>query len=727
MARRYAESHPHYVWRNVTIRGGGFVTGIVMHPARPGLFYARTDVGGAYRWEEATRTWVPLLDWLGPTDWNLLGVESIAVDPVDPRRVYLATGTYTNPGVGNGEVFRSQDRGRSFQRTPLPFKLGANEAGRGSGERLVVDPLDPCILFLGSRRDGLWQSRDFGVTWQRVESFPAVPDGSVAYPPEPGRFNYLSQAVGIVFVRFDPRSGRLGAPTETIYAAVSTAAESIFWTHDAGATWQAVPGQPKGLRPNRAALTPDGSLFITYGDEPGPNRMRDGAVYRFDPRTGTWTDVTPERAPPGSLGFGYAGISADARAPNTLVVSTWNRSRPFDEVFRTKDGGSTWVPMLERAHWDHVNAPYTTTMRHHWMSDVQIDPFDPDHVLFTTGYGIWATRNATAADADTPTLWSFEDRGLEETVPLALVSPPQGAHLLSGLGDIDGFRHDDLAASPVQGRFDAPGYKNTESLDLAGRAPDVLVRSGTTYGNDRILGAVSRDGGAHWRGFSAEPPRPPQSVPFGTGPIAVSADGALIAWTTHGNRPHFSRDDGATWSPVEGAPVDLRLVADRVDPSTFYGYSADDGVLYVTRDGGATLDPALRGLPVATGWARRRSDMRAVPEREGEVFLAVAGTLLHWRIGEKDFERIGSVEEATSVGFGRALRAGGYPAVFVVGRVAGQTGIFRSDDHAMTWVRLNDNAHQYGSPSLVTGDPRIFGRVYFCTGGRGIVFGDIAD
>jgi hypothetical protein len=727
MARRYARTHPHYVWKNVTIRGGGFVTGIVMHPAERGLAYARTDVGGAYLWDTAAATWAPLLDWLGPADWNLLGVESIAVDPTDARRLYVAAGTYTNPDVGNGEVFRSEDLGRSWRRTPLPFKLGANEAGRGSGERLVVDPLDPHILFLGTRRDGLWQSRDSGATWQRALGFPDVLDGSAAYPPEPGKFNYLSQAVGIVFVRFDPRGSRAGAPTKTMYAAVSTAAESIFSSHDAGSTWEAIPGQPKGLRPNRAALAADGSLFVTYGDEPGPNRMRAGAVYRFDTQGGAWTDVTPERAAPGAQGFGYAGVSADARAPGTVVVSTWNRSNPFDEIFRTRDSGRTWVPMLERAQWDHVNALYTATMRHHWMSDVQIDPFDSDHVLFTTGYGIWATRNATAADAGRPTLWSFDSGGLEETVPLALVSPPKGAHLVSGLGDIDGFRHDDLAESPAAGRFDAPGFKNTESLDFAGRAPDVLVRSGTTYGSDRILGAISRDGGVHWRGFTTEPPRPPESKPFGTGPVAVSADGALIAWTTRGNRPHVSRDDGATWRPIEAAPVDLRLVADRVGPGTFYGYSPDDGVLYVTRDGGATLDAAARGLPIARGWARGRTDLRAVPEREGEVFLAVAGELFLWRVSDPTPVRVESVEDATSVGFGKAAQASRYPAVFLVGRVAGRSGIFRSDDRTATWIRLNDDAHQYGSPSLVTGDPRIFGRLYFATGGRGIVYGDIAE
>ncbi|WP_345785053.1 hypothetical protein [Stenotrophomonas sp. RG-453] len=149
-----------YQWRNVAIGGGGFVTGLVFHPAEPDLLYARTDVGGAYRWDQASGRWSALTDWLGRDDANLTGIESLAVDPRDPQRVYLAAGTYTNPRVGNGAILRSSDRGATFARTDLPFKLGGNELSRGNGERLAVDPHQGGILLLGSRSNGLWRSDD---------------------------------------------------------------------------------------------------------------------------------------------------------------------------------------------------------------------------------------------------------------------------------------------------------------------------------------------------------------------------------------------------------------------------------------------------------------------------------------------------------------------------------------------------------------------------------------
>jgi hypothetical protein len=719
------------VWRNVTIGGGGFVTGLIHNPSQRGLLYARTDVGGAYRKDAASRSWVPLLDGFGQPDWNLQGIESLATDPVEPNRVVLAAGTYTSPQVGNGEILRSTDYGKTWQRTPLPFKTGGNEAGRGNGERLVIDPLLHQILYLGTRRDGLWRSRDFGASWSRVTSFPEVPDDSVKQQQpssEPWRFNYLGQAVGIVFVILDPRGGEVGTPTSRLYAGVSTGATSLFMSEDAGRSWKPVQGQPLGYRPNQAVLSSDGMLYVTYGDEPGPNGMRDGAVWKFDTKKQQWTNITPDKPRPPEHAFGYAAVAVDAQHPATVLVATWNRHHPQDEIFRSTDGGKTWLPLLGQPEWDHSLAPYTQTMHHHWLSDVVIDPFDGNHVLFTTGYGIWATGNAGDVERAEPTRWYFDDRGLEETVPLALISPPVGPHLVSGLGDIDGFCHDDLSVSPPA-RFDAPGFKNTEWLDFAEQVPTVMARSGTTYGHDRILGAWSEDSGRHWQGFPTEPPAPAQGRHWpgpSTGPIAIAADGGAIVWTTRANPPYLSRDRGKSWRPIEGAPTDLRVIGDRVDAGIFYGYDLSSGVLYVSRNAGVTMQAELSGLPTVAQHRRPGyADLRGVPGKSGEFWVVVAGKLLRFTDSGRAVTTLDAVADATAVGFGKPAPGAAYPAIFAAARIEGICGIFRSDDAGRSWQRIDDDAHQYGSVSRITGDPRIFGRVYLATGGRGIVYGEL--
>jgi hypothetical protein len=70
-------AHP-YVWRNVRIVGGGFVTGIIPRPAPRGLMYAKSDIGGAYRRGAADQSRVPLLDWVDQQRWTYTGIESLA-------------------------------------------------------------------------------------------------------------------------------------------------------------------------------------------------------------------------------------------------------------------------------------------------------------------------------------------------------------------------------------------------------------------------------------------------------------------------------------------------------------------------------------------------------------------------------------------------------------------------------------------------------------------------
>ena len=105
-----AEDVPYH-WQNVPFGGGGYVPGYVYHPKQKGLLYARTDVGGLYRFDYATQKWVQLLDNFGHDDGELMGVLSIAIDPNDPSKLYTANGFYLGNWARKGAIMRSSDQG----------------------------------------------------------------------------------------------------------------------------------------------------------------------------------------------------------------------------------------------------------------------------------------------------------------------------------------------------------------------------------------------------------------------------------------------------------------------------------------------------------------------------------------------------------------------------------------------------------------------------------------
>lgn len=71
-----------------------------------------------------------------------------------------------------------------------------------------------------------------------------------------------------------------------------------------------------------------------------------------------------------------------------------------------------------------------------------------------------------------------------------------------------------------------------------------------------------------------------------------------------------------------------------------------------------------------------------------------------------------------------APRTRSYPALYGLGVQGDAYAIWRSDDEGVSWMRINDTAHEYGRRfRCIAGDPRVFGRVYVGTDGQGIVYG----
>jgi photosystem II stability/assembly factor-like uncharacterized protein len=688
VAAQAIRSEP-YTWANVPILGGGFVSGIITHPTERGLIYARTDIGGAYRWDESIKRWIPLTDWTTIETWNYTGIESLAVDPKDPERVYIAAGTYTNDWAGNGAILRSRDRGKTWEMTDLPFKNGGNEDGRNAGERLAVDPNDGRIIYFGTRNQGLWRSTDSGVAWSRVESFP---------------IRSRTNGVGLVFVIFDPSSGRRGEPTKTLYIGVSGADPIVHRSVDAGDTWHAVPGAPAGMLPNHGVLAPDGALYLTVANAPGPNGMTDGAVWKFDTRSTQWTNISPVK-PGNDDRFGYSGVSVDPQHRETIVVSTMDRWARKDNLFRSRDGGRSWESLLDKAIFDHTNAPYTKKLTPHWTGDVELNPFDPDHLMFVTGYGIWASRDGGKH-------WTFDNDGLEECVISELISPAGGdAVVLSAMGDQDGFRHVSLESSPANGAFE-PGYGNSTSIDFAEDNPQLVAR---VYGGENNThGSYSTDNGVTWAAFPTAPPG------RGHGAIAVSSDGQVLVWAQENVGQVWSNDLGKTWNTSTGLRRGVRVISDRADPQRFYAYDNQSGEFLASTTAGRSFERVTGGLP--TGDAT----IRAVPGHAGHVWLATTGGLFRSADSGKGFAEIGSFRPAYRVAFGKPVPGQSHPAVYVIGKLSGTYGIYRSDDAGMSWVRINDDQQQFAYIHAIAGDPRVYGRVYLGSASRGVIYGQPA-
>jgi len=701
-----------YRWDNVVIRAGGFVSGLEFSPTVKGLVYARTDVGGAYRSEDGGEHWTPLTDRFGRDDVTYLGIEGIGLDPQDGNKLYLAEGMYTAVWGGPSAIFRSNDRGKTFEKTAMPFKMGGNDDGRGVGPRLSVDPNLGSVLYFGSRKAGLWKSEDGAATWKHVDSFPA-----------PDKLTGVGEPAGITFVVFDPSTGAKGSATKTIYAGVAQAGSSLYRSQDAGATWQPLPGAPSEMFPNHMAFEPGGAIYLTYADNIGPNDIKNGAIWKYTPADGKWKDVTPLKlGSPGVGTFGYASIGMDAEHPETLMAGTIDMWWPGDKIFRTTDGGKTWKDMEPQLVY---SAPETrwvywhkfTTGGRAWMSDIKIDPFDSARVLYTTGAGIWGSTDVTAADAGKRTHWSFLDTGLEETVLEAIVSPPEGAPLISAVDDIAGFRHEEILKSPKDGFFTDPLVYTNTGLDFAALAPAIMVRVGSNDDKKVVGGGYSLDNGVTWKPFDKEPP----SSQHGGGKVAISADGKTVVWSPEKGLPFSTADWGKSWLPCRGLNEKMRVVSDRVNPAKFYSFNPEMGQLLESLDGARNF--AVRTEPVSP-----KGDsvaIAATPGSEGDLWVATWDNVYHSTDSGVTFVELEGMKRA-HIGFGMAAPGKNTPAIYINGTAAGTEGTFRSDDGGASWVRIDDPEHQFGWKSAVIGDPRVYGRVYLATGGRGIVFGEPA-
>jgi xyloglucan-specific exo-beta-1,4-glucanase len=732
---------PASQWTSAKWGGGGYVTGLIFHPTSENVLYSRTDIGGAYRWNQATTSWVPISDGVGfsAAEARYHGVESIAVDPNNDQLVYMAAGMYTSEG--NGRLYISGDRGDHWTYVGLPFPLGGNNPGRAIGERLMVDPNKPSTLFYGSRTAGLWKSVDSGLTWAQVTSL------STAIMTQ-DQVNALSigSAMGVGVVVFDTGTRGTGTATQTIYSAinpdyVSTAGltSNLYKSTDGGVSWTPVPTPISGYHIPHMVRAADGMFYVAFTMSPGPGAGGPARLYKFDGNN--WTLLKDPNSGGTGTGRGLGGLSVSGTGASTRIAlgvsNTWGDFSGQLVIQLSDDGGTTWREIAAQMPRTPADGGFWG-----WPDDVEIDPFNPDRVLHVSGGGIWETRSASSS---TPS-WIEAVDGLEETAVLALAAPPAGATytVINSSGDVGTWVHTNLATKPT--RTPGTSWSNGFGADMAWSDSQYMATIGVVNGASTAFGYWSGDGGMTWAQFATYAPGATANTNQEAS-IAVTARNRAV-WAPGNSVPSYTTDNGATWVPTDLPAINsifnraYHLVADRVNPNKVYAYDSGGhwwgtpGKVYVSTDGGHTF--ALSQGSVAAGLAPNyfsNTSLAVNPNAEGDLWLADGNAVYHSVDSGTTWTKLtqfasimsvnpwADVQGATVVALGKAAPGAAYSAaVYVVGVVNGVWGVYRSDDAGVTWVRFNDDAHQFGGIGVIAADQSIYGRIYISGTGRGMLY-----
>jgi photosystem II stability/assembly factor-like uncharacterized protein len=248
----------------------GRISDIAVDPENRNIWYVAVGSGGVWKTVNRGTTWQPVFDGEGA-----YSIGCVTVDPNDPDTIWVGTGENVggrHVGYGDG-VYRSRDGGVSWQRLGL-------EASEHIGN-ILVDPRNSSTIYVAAQgplwsaggERGLYKSTDGGETWLKIL-------GGGEY-------------TGVNEVHMDPRN------PDVLYAA----------THQ--------------RYRNVAAL-------MNGGPESGIHKSEDGGK--------TWRELTrglPEEDM-GKIGLAVSPIDPD------VIYATVELKRRTGGFYRSADGGETW-------------------------------------------------------------------------------------------------------------------------------------------------------------------------------------------------------------------------------------------------------------------------------------------------------------------------------------------------------------------------------------------------
>ena len=666
-----------YQYKNCPIPGGGYVTGFIFHPYEKDVFYIRTDIGGTYKFHRDEMRWESLIKHVTMEDLSETYPIALALDDNRPDKLYIMSGVNANP---HGILSVSEDGGVTFARYQVPMHVHGNLNGRGTGFRLIVDKKDDQTLWFASQDSGLWKSADGGKTWQNI---PAMKE------------QYLT----LVGQTKDGSALFVGGAGVTTVQGEHMRGHSLYVSYDQGETfeklWQPEDREEEGVKlAGRIAqryVLDDEYLYVTYsvmgrnayvyelGYSCDGGSVIGGKVVRYplqsDGKIGFGEDITPdegittgestttgegitlgEKVISGGrtnafLEYGFSGISVVPKHPGWLVVSTISKE-DGDCIYRSKDFGETWECILYDLEigtmafrTEYMKPKYNGNHNLiHWLTDIKVNPFDPNELWFNTGTGVFRSKNLTEEQV------VFEDwsDGIEETVHLNVYGLPAGeVQVLDIVGDLGGFAFHDLN-TPCDNSFaDENGnrYITCINADYSEEDPScfVVTPRGNWTGLTKGGLIITKDQGKTFRrlpmpyGISEELDEALhilETPNVNSGWVAMSPDCKNIVWSIAGfielpvDRVLVSRDGGETFEKISvfdrqgqrKTTGGFKCFSDRVNSSLFYGFG-DHFDFYVSEDGGKTFYEILPRLYAQKGKnvAFESEVLSAVTENKGSL------------------------------------------------------------------------------------------------------------
>ena len=741
-----------YNWEPLKIGGGGYVTGMTIHPTEQNLVYCRTDVGGAYRWDPANNIWKQLVtkssmpsEIYNAPDFedngNVLGggtarvrayrTESIGVDPSDPDVLYMTSGVDIN---AIGFALKSNNRGETFKKINLPVQISGNaEKFRAADPRFAVDPNNSDIVYYGSRVNGLWRSANGGTSWAVVD--PVQVPTIYPYDDVPRLdFENPVNAGGITGVVFDETSGtNANGLTNRIY--ISNEGTGIMKTENAGDTWTTI-------------------LANQFADK---IQIVNGVLYIGSTTTGL-NKYTPAGGAVNISPSGQSNIREFAVDPNDEEVVYACNIFGFKQFYRTTDGGSNWTTLgtntnsvSGRSNFISPEIPWktsTTVTDYLSVGELSIDPFNSSELWFAEGMGMWRATDVSNTN-NTPTFRDISF-GIEEMVTSDIAVGTDGNVVVTAWDRI-GFNYTgDFSEYPSAQIGLSQAFSSGVSLATWAQDPNVMVANigdfrSTTIG---VFSGMSFDGGSSWTKFPSISNDVPSPANKRYGEIEISStDNTNLVWMPRNGEAtlYYTTNQGSSWD-LSSVPADYKqltqgvitsrraLASDQVTGGKFYAYSWDPGRIMVSTDAGANWSLLPESLPSQAF----RAKLIASQDASDKLYFATGADYrgdasvrgLHKSTdGGQSFTQIANIEECWALAQGKEAPGSSFKTVFFYGQMSGRGwGIYRSTDDGITWDKTVEHPLDiFDRINSLVGSPDVFGQVFAGFSGNSFAVGGITS